>query len=46
MHSVETANETEPEESPSGQARRLDRKWNVVWRWVLKYKLRPEKFRG
>jgi transcriptional regulator with PAS, ATPase and Fis domain len=27
-------------------ARALDRKWNVVWRWVVKYKLRPEKFRG
>ena len=27
-------------------ARALDRKWNVVWRWVVKYKLRPEKVRG
>jgi transcriptional regulator with PAS, ATPase and Fis domain len=27
-------------------ARALDRRWNVVWRWVVKYKLRPEKFRG
>ena len=27
-------------------ARALDRKWNVVWRWVVKYKLRPERFRG
>ncbi len=27
-------------------ARALDRKWNVVWRWVVKYKLRPEKFRA
>jgi transcriptional regulator with PAS, ATPase and Fis domain len=27
-------------------ARALDRKWNVVWRWVVKYKLRPETFRG
>ena len=27
-------------------ARALDRKWNVVWRWIVKYKLRPEKFRG
>jgi transcriptional regulator with PAS, ATPase and Fis domain len=27
-------------------ARALDRKWNVVWRWVVKYKLQPEKFRG
>jgi transcriptional regulator with PAS, ATPase and Fis domain len=26
-------------------ARTLDRKWNVVWRWVVKHKLRPEKFR-
>jgi len=27
-------------------ARALDRKWNVVWRWVVKYKLQPDKFRG
>jgi transcriptional regulator with PAS, ATPase and Fis domain len=27
-------------------ARALDRKWNVVWRWVVKYKLRLEKPRG
>jgi two-component system response regulator GlrR len=27
-------------------ARALDRKWNVVWRWIVKYKLRPEKFRA
>jgi transcriptional regulator with PAS, ATPase and Fis domain len=27
-------------------ARALDRKWNVVWRWVVKYKLHPEQFRG
>lgn len=27
-------------------ARALDRKWNVVWRWVVKYKLRREKDRG
>ncbi len=26
-------------------ARALDRKWNVVWRWIVKHKLRPEKFR-
>jgi len=27
-------------------ARALDRKWNVVWRWVVKYKLQRDKFRG
>ncbi len=27
-------------------ARALDRKWNVVWRWVVKHKLQPGKFRG
>jgi transcriptional regulator with PAS, ATPase and Fis domain len=27
-------------------ARALDRKWNVVWRWVVKYKLQPDRFRG
>jgi two-component system response regulator GlrR len=26
-------------------ARTLDRKWNVVWRWLVKHKLKPEKFR-
>ncbi len=26
-------------------ARALDRKWNVVWRWMAKHGLRPEKFR-
>jgi transcriptional regulator with PAS, ATPase and Fis domain len=26
-------------------ARTLDRKWNVVWRWVVKHKLKPEKFK-
>jgi len=26
-------------------ARTLDRKWNVVWRWVVKHKLHPEKYR-
>jgi hypothetical protein len=26
-------------------ARTLDRKWNVVWRWVVKHKLKPEKYR-
>ncbi len=23
-------------------ARALDRKWNVVWRWIVKYRLRPK----
>ncbi|HVY39138.1 MAG TPA: sigma 54-interacting transcriptional regulator [Polyangia bacterium] len=27
-------------------ARTLDRKWNVVWRWLVRLGLDPEKFRG
>ncbi|HVT06681.1 MAG TPA: sigma 54-interacting transcriptional regulator [Polyangia bacterium] len=27
-------------------ARALDRKWNVVWRWLVRLGLDPEKFRG
>jgi DNA-binding NtrC family response regulator len=27
-------------------ARSLDRKWNVVWRWLIRHQLEPERFRG
>jgi transcriptional regulator with PAS, ATPase and Fis domain len=29
----------------AGVARALDRKWNVVWRWIVKHKLRPDRSR-
>jgi transcriptional regulator with PAS, ATPase and Fis domain len=29
----------------SGLARSLDRKWNVVWRWLVRHELDPERFR-
>jgi DNA-binding NtrC family response regulator len=29
----------------SSVARALDRRWNVVWRWLVKHELEPERFR-
>lgn len=30
----------------TAMARALDRRWNVVWRWLVKHRLQPETLRG